>query len=367
MRFIVFRIFAILFSVILTSSFLEIVFRMLPVSTSSERGISGDNPILRFQPNSEVTWSRGWRFQLVKKKKANNYGFLTDINYHRSHTKPRMAIIGDSYVEARQINSEKTIHGILQKKIRGKGTVYGFGYSGLPLSGYLAYANYIRQEFSPDSMVFVVVANDFDQSLCKYNRRHEGMHCFKENHRGYLELVLSDFRPSPLRRFARKSAFLRYIFLTLGFNWHLFADRMSVRTKTDPTYVGNVKFQVSKKRMDDSKRAVREFFHLLPKKTGLPANRILLVMDGIRPELYRPEKLDQARRGYSGKMRRFFIKMSVANGYQIVDLQPIFVSEHKKHGTTFEFLPIDAHWNESGHAIVAAAIMKTSVFKRTFK
>ena len=95
---------------------------------------------------------------------------MSDYDYHPASQdeSPLLAIIGDSYVEAAQVANRKSMHGLLASRFDGKGRIYGLGYSGAPLSQYLAFADFARNEFKPDAMAFVIIGNDFDESLLKY-------------------------------------------------------------------------------------------------------------------------------------------------------------------------------------------------------
>jgi hypothetical protein len=65
-------------------------------------------------------------------------------------------------------------------------------------------------------------------------------------------------------------------------------------------------------------------------------------------------------------MRAYFSKQTQAKGYEVIDMQPVFIKHHKLTGEQFEFYPIDAHWNEVGHRMVADEIRKSKVFYRVF-
>jgi len=66
-------------------------------------------------------------FSIVTKKHVNNYGFMNDHNYSTEDKSPLLAIIGDSYVEAAQVENKNAMHGILSQETIGKGRIYSFG------------------------------------------------------------------------------------------------------------------------------------------------------------------------------------------------------------------------------------------------
>ena len=144
---------------------IELVLAVLPVSdTLQALPVNAQNPVLRFRPNRDVTISRGYDFALRADKHVNNYGFVNDTDYDPDADQPLLAIIGDSYVEATQVTNREAMHGRLPELLDAQARVYSFGASGAPLSTYLAYAEYARNTFAPEAMVFVIVGNDFDES-----------------------------------------------------------------------------------------------------------------------------------------------------------------------------------------------------------
>lgn len=346
---------------------LELACRLLPVSDSLQAmAVNSANPVLRFEENRDVTWSKGADFSIVTKKHVNNYGFLNDQDYRPEEQSPLLAIIGDSYVEAVQVENSRSMHGIVSEETRGSGRVYSFGASGCPLSGYLAYANYAAHTFHADAMVFIVVGNDFDESLTKYNST-PGFHYFSPTASRQWELVRKDYRPTPARQLARRSALVRYLALNAQVSWRsaekLFAGNAAVADRVE--FVGNTAAAAHQERVSDSETAIDRFFAELPHQTGLGNKDILFVLDGMRPELYRETALQKASGTYFDIMRRYFINVAASNGYEIIDLQPAFIEKHETDGTRFEFAS-DNHWNEAGHRLVAKEISASAVYRRLF-
>ena len=80
-------------------------------------------------------------------------------------TKPIIAVIGDSYVEALQVKNKDAFHAILDKGLSSH-DVYPIGISG-SLSQYIAFSRYAAEQFSPKLFVFLIIENDFDESFKK--------------------------------------------------------------------------------------------------------------------------------------------------------------------------------------------------------
>jgi hypothetical protein len=268
-----------------------------------------------------------------------------------------LAVLGDSYVEAFAVPMNRTFARRLSAGLP-EHRIYTFGVSGAALSQYLAYASFVRDEFAPDALIVTVVGNDFDESLREYSDRN-GFHQFVEDSHGGLVLDRVDFSVSPVKRLARSSRLLTY----MVFNLELPARIASVLRGGDGAerWVGNTEAAADAERLADSKRAVDAFLQRLPRSSGLDPGRILFLVDGMRPQLYDPDALRQVRDSYFGRMRRFFIRAARDAGYEVIDLQPVFVERARQDGRRFEF-PDDAHWNEHAHEVIADVVRDTRTF-----
>ena len=77
----------------------------------------------------------------------------------------RVAIIGDSFVEALQVPYDKSVAEQLEKKLGHEFEVYRFGIGGAPMSQYL---HMMRQEvlsYKPDVVIVILVENDLTNRI----------------------------------------------------------------------------------------------------------------------------------------------------------------------------------------------------------
>jgi len=325
--------------------FAECVLRFLPVYSGFKLApLNAANPIPHFTPNQDITWSSGWNFRLVNKLRVNNYGFVNDQDYVFTDESPLMCIIGDSYIEAAMLPYSDTLHGRLAKKAQDRARVYSFGISGAALSQYLIWAQYVCDEFKPDFLTFVIIGNDFDESLNKYKRRHAGWF-YVEDDAGRLELELFGFSPSSLRKLARKSALIRY--LVWNCNLEAAVTRLFTRNRE---FVGNVEARREEADVKAVRRATDQFLIDLRDMSDLPPEKVLFVVDGIRPELYSATNSYQGKDPYVATIRRYFIEQATKHRYGVIDMNTKFRKHYAENGQRFEW-SFDYHWNEIGHAV----------------
>ena len=129
------------------------------------------------------------------------------------------------------------------------------------------------------------------------------------------------------------------------------ADRPAGRAEREPT------------RVTDSKRAVDAFLASLPKASGLDPTKIVFVVDGMRPHLYREETLRRASGRYVDVMRRYFMTKANRIGYETIDMQPVFLAHYETHGERFEW-PQDSHWNALGHEMCFDVASRSDLLTR---
>jgi hypothetical protein len=190
---------------------LEVVFRLMPTSDYLEHvPINEQSPIKHFVPDRKVFNSKNPNFSITNEIYVNNYGFINNQVYTKKDDRPLLAVIGDSYVEAAIVPYEETLHGILANILKNNGRIYSFGTSGSALSQYLAYAKFVRTEFRPDGMVFIIIANDFDEALCKY-KSSPTLHCFQKDLQNRLVLTRKDWQPNQIAKLLRYSALYRRV------------------------------------------------------------------------------------------------------------------------------------------------------------
>ena len=258
----------------------------------------------------------------------------------------------------------QTCAGRLATHLSPRLRVYSFGFPGAPLSQYLAYAQYVREEFRPSGIVFVVVVNDFAESLLKYSWKHPIAH-FDDGNAGELTLVkVPHSRSSWLRRSMSRSNLLRYLYwnVDLGTVYQTAAARGGEGSA--PVLVSDLNRPAAERPElpADSKRAIDYFFELLPEMSGLEPARIAFVVDGPRFTLYsESERTAERFQGTHRDLnRRYFMAGAEARGYEVMVLLPRFADHWKANGARFDW-PNDEHWNALGHDVCSETVAKSAL------
>ena len=354
---------------------LELTFWILPVREGSPRiPPSDDDRIARFQADERWRYSAGWNFYISNEMRTNNAGWVSDIDYVRKASTPLLAFVGDSYVEGDHLPWSDTCHGRLAARWGETVRVYSFGVNAAPLSQYLAYAEYARDAYGPVGLVIPIIENDFDESLLQWSS--DRFFAFEEQPDGGFVLAPPRVPPtSPKSLFAQfrrwvnvHSSLARYRTYHVGFirttirderrrnDWSAAGDTATPFRETDPAVA-------HPERVATSRRAVDVFLRMLPDRSGLDPEQIVFVVDGIRPYRYTEGWEHRWDGSYHDVMRRYFMDQARAGGFEVIDMQPVFVGHYRSHQQSFNW-PLDLHWNPLGHGLCAEQVAQSAALRR---
>jgi hypothetical protein len=341
----------------------EIVLRFLPVAGGFNTiAVTDADPIFRFTPNQNVTWSKGWNFTMVNRVHVNNAGYVNDQDYDAADPRPLLAVVGDSYVEAVMVPYAQTLQARLAAAVAPRARVYSYGASGAPLSQYLIWAREARERWKASALIIVVVGNDFDESLAVY-KTGPGFHHYVAGPDGKLTLRRFDYQPSRLGILVRSSALARYLVFHLNVREHVHALIENVLTFVGSaraeTYVGNTAAANDSERLRWSEAAVKAFLRDLVAYAGWRPEQVTFLVDGIRY----PSTDPVVMLSYFTRMRNYFISESQKAGFEAIDMDTHFFPRFKATNERYDF-PTDGHWNGLGHQLAAEAAQKSTMFAR---
>ncbi len=357
-----FIIIGVILSTILTLGFFETLLYYFPVNEGLRvQPVNEESPIFRFEPNREVQYSKHWNFDISNKVKINNDGFVNNADYLKNSKKPLLSIIGDSYVEALMVPFDKSISGILGSEANDK-RVYSFAASGAGLSQHLIWAKYAKKNYRSDAFIFVIIANDFSESLYKYESS-PGFHRFNRKDNNDWEFVLSTYEPSLSRKILRKSKLAMYAITNLNVHKLFKANLNLGQYDKREQYISNFRSDVSSDFWKEAKWATQIYLENIENFAGVNKNNILFVIDGVRPHLYDDNQIEMINDSFWVNIRNYFLKETSSRGFEVLDMQDKFRENYQHTGKKFEFIS-DSHWNAHGHSVVADSIIKSRFWKK---
>jgi hypothetical protein len=359
----VFGLVSVIFGVALFLIGGEIVLRFLPYNAGLRvQVVDAESPILHFQPNRTSTWSQGWDFEMVNRGvHINNFGFRNDRDYDSQLTTPLFAVIGDSNIESAMVPFPETTPARLADVAKDKGRVYSFAASGAGFGQHLAWAQYARDTFHPAGFMVLVISNDYQEALYKYEQS-PAFHYLKERADGGFDLVRIDYEPDLLRRIARRSAMFMY--MAVNVRAYAAASRL-FRGQPAGHYVANMPAQLPEDRIKDMKRGVDAYLDQFADRAGVDRSHILFVVDGLRTNIYDANLMKEVAGSMAQVMNAYFVAEARARGYEVIDMMPIFIEQYARDGRKFEF-PLNTHLNGHGHEIISRAVIASDVFQSTF-
>jgi hypothetical protein len=353
-------------SIAVTLLIFEIMLRFLPVAWSPPvvAPTPGD-PIQRYAPNTQFTWSLGWNFYFVNHGRSNAQGFLADYDYTAAATTPLVAIAGDSYVEALRVPFAGTLTGRLQAMLGKSGRAYAFAQSGVPLTQYVAYAKHACAAYHPQRLIVVIVGNDFDESVYIHRRRDGIFHLYPQADGSFDYRLTPLPAPGLIERVLRHSAIALYLARNVGVSNAIGWFRPNA-ANAQTGYVGHTAAVADPARIEEGQRVIAWFLNALPSAACLEPRDIVLVVDAPRPQLYDPADLAAVQTSYFARMRSRLITEAKARGFEVVDMEPFFIRAYAADPKVFEY-PKDGHWNSHGHEVAAAAIRQVLADWAPFK
>lgn len=335
-----------------------VVFRFVLPGSDVPRNAFVDE-VVRYAPNQSGIWRV--RNDVHAPYAINGQGWNSGRGDYKVDRKPgvlRVAVVGDSYIEALQVPHDRSVgehigrH--LGERLNQPVEVDRFGIGGAPLSQYLHMVEREVARYRPDWIVILLVHNDFDESFAFVPGRYTS---------SFLKLkmenakVVGEVRPTPWRpssgEWLRHTATARFFY----YRWQVRADTLrnvfipTARAAT-PQSGASIEAAEPLPKRAEIEAATEYLFRRLSETSKLIGARLLLVADGDRAAIYRGQT-----KSTQLALNHVAAKASKLQGIAFLDLHPVFLADWTSHGARFDF-PSDYHWNERGHALAAAAIAR---------
>lgn len=341
-------------ALLLFGLFCELFFRfVVPAAEFPYPAFDHASRVLKFDPARARTgvYTLGLRASPRARWRINDEGWNSSVEYFANGTprRPRIVIVGDSYVEAVQVDVDRNFGALARKGLGGSADVYTLGVSGASLSQYLQMSRYARN-FRPDVLVINVVHNDFGQSVSTVERV-PGLLQLAPDGAGFRE-VPAAYTPGGVRRFVRLSATARYLIWNgkiLELPNRLAQVRRGMHRRG---FTPNANIDAGKLRRSAPliRRAVFEIARKI--RAENPGTRIIYMMDGPRADIYAGTPAASSL----AWLTRLMKDAAEANGASFVDLTPAFSRYWAAERRSLNFAR-DGHWNEAAHALAAEALL----------
>ena len=313
-------------TIIITFLILELVFHFLILSCELPDVIyDKENKIIKYKENQTGFFSIGKFPSKGYEWKINNEGWNNKNNYYEAKNKFRVAVIGDSYVEAFQVNVDEHYPSIIQSNLPGL-EVYSFGISGAPLSTYYQMAKYISKKFNPDLFIINVVDNDFDESL--YILRTRDVFTTFKNEESPIFVTPSGLNQKRLLNVLNMSSTFRYFYHNLKI-FHKIKNKV-LKKKNIPIDNSRSKNNLRDKVKQSMSVIVDSIYNISSKK-------LLFVVDGDRNNIY--NNLHEVN-----FYKKDFFDVLDKKSIEYVDLNNTFKNDYNKYSKKFNS-NIDQHWD----------------------
>jgi hypothetical protein len=331
-----------------------VVFRYIVPASDAPR-LDYRNDIVRYAPNQQGVWRV--RNEIAAPYRINAQGWNSgagDYVRQRTEQATRIAVIGDSFVDALQVATTDSFVEKLEQALRGSGTasqVYRFGMSGAPLSQYVHMIEREVVRYRPDWIVVNVVHNDFDESYRFVQGRYTS---------SFMKFRVADGKvagevpPTPWKPAwadtLRQTATARFFLYRWQVRPQIVVDLFLPHRADDGPVAANVDVgQVLAQRQQVAAVADHAVARLAALAAGIGA-RLLLVMNGDLQAIY-----DGNAESPALALNRVMAEAAQKHGVALIDMHPIFAAHWAANHRRLNF-ESDGHWNELGHATVAAAI-----------
>jgi GDSL-like Lipase/Acylhydrolase family len=313
------------------------------------------NDLVRYAPNQTGVWRL--RNEIAAPYAINAQGWNSGNGDYVVARRPglrRIAIVGDSYVEALQVPFNRSFgEGVAAELSRGAAPVedYRFAISGAPLSQYLHMVEREVTRYAPDWIVVLLIHNDFLESLNPLAGRYTSSFLKVRVTGGRVEEIAPQpWRPGPAD-WVRRTATMRYLYYRLHFPIEEWRDWLIPQARAGGgRFSANVDIDAVLRQMPDIVAATDHLFGRLAAVARADGAHLLFAMDGDRQSIYAGSRELKAL-----ALNTMAAELAAKHGIAFLDLHPVFDADWRANGKHFEH-PSDNHWNERAHALAAHAI-----------
>lgn len=341
-------------SVVLFLALFEfVVFRLVWLASDVPANAVVDG-VVRYAPYQDGTWRV--RAEIAAPYRINGQGWNSGIGDYAIPRRPgvgRLAIVGDSYIEALQVPYNQSVGEDLAADLAAAGSpveVYRFGISGAPLSQYLQMIEHAVGQYRPDWVVVQIVHNDFDESYKFKAGRYTSSFLKLRVEEGRVagEIPPLPWRPGMLE-WLRQTATARFFLYRWQVRPEILVNLLLPRARAATAANTDITAVLAD---EEGVKAVTDYlFGRIDAAVHAMGARLLLAMDGDRYAIY------QGAASPALALNRLAADTAARHHIPFIDLEPVFLADWQSKHRRFDF-DADSHWNEHGHAVAAAAIAR---------
>ena len=316
---------------------LELVFRVLPVSSSTETGYYTDPRILTCPPHHTWTVSTGWDLRNSQRLQANQQGYVADRDF--TPNDQAVALIGDSFVEASMLPAPERPGAQLERAL-GVRPVFSMGIPGTALLDYAERIRFAHENYGVRDFVVLMERGDVRQSLCGSGNINGP--CLD------AQTLAPRVEPLPPPGFAKRvfrhSAFAQYLFGQLKFSPQKLLEQAfpAAKRAAPPATIEPAEFTPFVNVVTNA------FFERIRPHV---AGKLVIVVDSDRRALAADKlKPDPARAKFIGLAR--------AAGAIVVDTEHLFKAHFAQSALSLDVGPYDGHLNALGANLITQAAAK---------
>ncbi len=329
----------------------EVFFRTVVPATSLPGGFMDPaDEIFRF----DATWvtsgvNTHGRFGLRPAAwRINDAGWNSLLEYASAEDKqrPRIAVLGDSFIEGFPTDVGDHVDTHLQDLAGGAADVYAFGRSGWYLAQYVALARYAGEHFAPDVYVIFINYHDLQDSLRENGVKTPYAYQIEQQGAGFRELKPPVHFVFPARsKLLRRSAVVRYVRGNLGLTW----GRMEEAAVVEDANLRPPGSAAPAEPVSDLLQRATDFMvtRLVDEH---PGSAFVFVVDTDRDRIYAGQP-EQARPEFEALKKATRAHRSV----RVLDLDPVFRRVFARDQRRFDGAD-GTHWDPYGNRVVAEAV-----------
>ncbi len=371
-KMLVFKILSISLSVVCVLAISEIIVDYLPRQliphVHSRRNVlySPALGLITNEPNSTQVVSSPWVYNTVT---YNKYGFRgPNWELRKNAGETRIAILGDSYIEGREVAFDELVTSVLEKRISSDVLVMNFGISGTAQADQIPlYRNLVRK-FKPDVVIHcVTVSNDFEENVQELSPLQS---------KNFLELKNGELLEIPppklvtcicaepwcaVTNFFSNLALFKLVYRQLDAKTHSPWERFlsPQNACASETSLSEPLEAFDTPRYDHARRVMAKAllnFRTICEEDG--SHFLLMSPSGVWTFLARESPAFKTKSDFLAKRYAWLKEFAREHSFDYLDLNNALLERSRSIGLRCEdiHIPWDAHWTPLGHRLAAESI-----------